>query len=296
LEIGLLVLWIITSAPKTRLTIATGALTAGSCVIFTLLSYFEHTRSIGPSQILQIFLFLSTLLDAPRVRTMWSIQDNFLIAVLFSASVASKIPLLFLESAGKRSLLRPMYIDSSLESTSGIFSQSLFLWMNIQLSAGYKNVLSMADLLRIDESLFSRDLEDSGLQIRWNKSTCIELNTPSPSKLITEPVSKTSPGSALLLASIQQFKWAIAAGVLPRVCQIGFMFAQPFLVERTVLLMSEPDSPITTYTGYGLIAAFGIVYMGIAVCLTPRNSAKFSNIHYRSPLPLLSTRSIESLP
>jgi ATP-binding cassette, subfamily C (CFTR/MRP), member 1 len=161
-----------------------------------------------------------------------------------------------------------MYADPSLESTGGIFSQSLFLWMNVQLNAGYRRLLSMDDLLSVDESLCSKELEGGGLQRRWNTSMYNDICEKKPEqKLIKEPVSKKWPGNALLIASIQEYKWAIAAGVIPRLCQIGFVFAQPFLVKSVVLLMVEENSRATTFTGYGLIAAYGLVYLGITVGL-----------------------------
>jgi hypothetical protein len=103
---------------------------------------------------------------------------------------------------------------------------------------------------------------------RWNTIIYNDICKKKPEqKLIKEPVSKKWPGNALLIASIQEYKWAIVAGVIPRLCQIGFVFAQPFLVRRVVLLMVEENSRATTFTGYGLIAAYGLVYFGITVGL-----------------------------
>ena len=52
-------------------------------------------------------------------------------------------------------------------------------------------------------------------------------------------------------------------GILPRLLQIGFTFAQSFLVDATTTWVGELDEPKSS--GYGLIGAFAIVYMGIAV-------------------------------
>lgn len=64
------------------------------------------------------------------------------------------------------------------------------------------------------------------------------------------------------------YKWPILAGVLPRACRIAFRFAQPFLVQRTINYMSESDGPNTRNIGYGLIGAYALVYIGIAVGLS----------------------------
>ena len=78
-------------------------------------------------------------------------------------------------------------------------------------------------------------------------------------------VSKNGSKNALIRASLQEYKWALAAGIIPRLFQVGFLFGQPFLVRRTVLLMSEEPSQYSSYSGYGLIVAFAIVFTGIAV-------------------------------
>lgn len=57
------------------------------------------------------------------------------------------------------------------------------------------------------------------------------------------------------------------AGVLPRALQIGFTMAQPFLVHATTEYVEYANvhDPVIRLNGHGLIAAFGFVYIGIAV-------------------------------
>lgn len=61
------------------------------------------------------------------------------------------------------------------------------------------------------------------------------------------------------------YKWPILAGVLPRICNTAFKFAQPYLIKRTLNYMSEPNEINTYKIGYGLIGAYGLTYIGIAV-------------------------------
>lgn len=61
-------------------------------------------------------------------------------------------------------------------------------------------------------------------------------------------------------------KWDFLEGVLPRLAFTAFCFAQPFLVERVINFMSEPEHVNSTNYAYGLVAAYAIVYLGIAVC------------------------------
>lgn len=64
------------------------------------------------------------------------------------------------------------------------------------------------------------------------------------------------------------YKYPLLAGVLPRLANSAFTYAQPFLIDTALSLTSEntsTDSATRNY-GYGLIAAYAIVYVGIGVC------------------------------
>jgi ATP-binding cassette subfamily C (CFTR/MRP) protein 1 len=51
---------------------------------------------------------------------------------------------------------------------------------------------------------------------------------------------------------------------IPRAAGISFMIAQPYLVNTTLTYIQNHDTVPVSH-GYGLIAAYGIVYIGIAV-------------------------------
>jgi ATP-binding cassette, subfamily C (CFTR/MRP), member 1 len=70
---------------------------------------------------------------------------------------------------------------------------------------------------------------------------------------------------ALLKVLLGVYKWPLLAGIVPRLCLTGLTYAQPFMVYRVILFISEPDTPTSASTGYGLIAAYAIVYIGIGV-------------------------------
>jgi ATP-binding cassette subfamily C (CFTR/MRP) protein 1 len=59
----------------------------------------------------------------------------------------------------------------------------------------------------------------------------------------------------------------VLAVVPPRIALIGFNFCQPFLINRAVTFSQEPVTPKTTNIGYGLIGAYVLVFVGIAVCI-----------------------------
>lgn len=67
------------------------------------------------------------------------------------------------------------------------------------------------------------------------------------------------------LAVLRTFATEIFLSWLPRSVHIGFVLAQPFLVNTTLRYIQNHTRYPVSY-GYGLISAYGIVYIGIAVC------------------------------
>lgn len=57
----------------------------------------------------------------------------------------------------------------------------------------------------------------------------------------------------------------LAASILPRLALTFFRFMQPLLINRITKFVSEPDSESASNRGWGLTAAFGLVYIGLAV-------------------------------
>ena len=60
-------------------------------------------------------------------------------------------------------------------------------------------------------------------------------------------------------------KWPLLYVILPRFCLLAFKFTQPFLINQAIKLSVEPKTTETNNYGYGLIGAYVIVYLGIAV-------------------------------
>lgn len=61
--------------------------------------------------------------------------------------------------------------------------------------------------------------------------------------------------------------------VPPRLCLIGFNFCQPFLINRAVTFSQQAVTPQTTNIGYGLIGAYVLVFVGIAVRIRVQSNA-----------------------
>ncbi|KAH6661517.1 hypothetical protein B0J14DRAFT_496953 [Halenospora varia] len=164
LQTALLVLWCLYSTERTRATIASAALSAVDAVIFCLLSYSEHALSIRPSALLNIYLFFSVLFDAVRARTLWLMNYDPTIRAVFTATLALKVIILFLEVTEKRRFLRVEDRKLSPEETSGILNQSLFVWLNQLIVTGFKKVLLMDDLYPLNQ-----ELSTSHLKVKFRK-------------------------------------------------------------------------------------------------------------------------------
>ncbi|OJJ69537.1 hypothetical protein ASPBRDRAFT_198193 [Aspergillus brasiliensis CBS 101740] len=74
--------------------------------------------------------------------------------------------------------------------------------------------------------------------------------------------------NALLWTFALHYKWEIAEGILPRIAYTIFNLAQPFLVERVLNFMKEPEHPHPTMYAGGLLAAYAVVCIGLAVSYT----------------------------
>jgi hypothetical protein len=83
---------------------------------------------------------------------------------------------------------------------------------------------------------------------------------------LNHTVKSTKPNS-LFSVTLNKLKWPILAVIPPRACLIAFNFCQPFLINRAIAFSQEPNGAQTNNVGYGLIGAYIIVYIGIAVSL-----------------------------
>jgi len=79
------------------------------------------------------------------------------------------------------------------------------------------------------------------------------------------PIETIIGPHSLFATTLQKLKWPILAVIPPRLCLIGFSFCQPFLINRAVRFSQDPATAQTKNIGYGLIGAYIVVFIGIAV-------------------------------
>jgi ATP-binding cassette, subfamily C (CFTR/MRP), member 1 len=156
-----LVLW--SAAPgiqeaRPSTTIPSAVLSFVSALAILLLSYYEHRRSIRPSVLLASFLFLTFLLDAVVLRTLWLRGRDTALVIAFTVGFAVKGALLVLEAQTKAHQL-PDKTAYGLEATSGPFNITLFWWLNRLFLKGFGHNLEIEDLSKLEDEFSSSDLE-----------------------------------------------------------------------------------------------------------------------------------------
>ncbi|KAE9374191.1 canalicular multispecific organic anion transporter 1 [Stipitochalara longipes BDJ] len=256
LQLALLVLWCLNPVERSPAAVSAATLTLIDTVALCFLSYVEHGRNIRPSAIIGTYLFFSLIFDIIRVRTLWLIGQDTNEVRIFTTSVVLKVCILCMEVKEKRDYLAGADKLRSPEELSGILSQGVYYWLNQLIMQGYGKILSLEDLYPLDEKLSSRNLSDRFCS-NWDRSG-------GPSK------------HRLLFETAITFKWELLAPVLPRLVLIAFTMCQPLLLNRFVGYLSALTGSETANVGYGLIAAYGVVYLGLAI-----SAAFYSHRNYR---------------
>ncbi|KAE9376787.1 putative ATP-binding cassette transporter [Stipitochalara longipes BDJ] len=244
MQTAILVLYVLKPTLRTRATIAAAVLTFVDALGLCLLSHAEHLYSIRPSAIINVYLLITLIFDIARARTLWLHDAGAKsLAAVFSSTIGVKVMVLVIEAVEKRSILLDRYQYFSPEVTSGIYSRSFFWWLNTLMRTGFRRVLSNEDLYPIEDNMTSRVLLTHG-QEAWKNT------------------DKTRQ-RALFWSTLWATRGAFAYCIFPRICLIGFRYAQPFLLSRTVNFASNLEE--SESIGWGLTGAFGLVFLGLAI-------------------------------
>ncbi|KAH7486465.1 hypothetical protein FOMA001_g5636 [Fusarium oxysporum f. sp. matthiolae] len=237
LQTALLVLWCRQNSTNTA--IAEPVLGLIESFALAALSFVEHRNSKKPSKLIGTFLVVTIILDITLVRTFW-IRSMRTIAAVFTASFVIKTILLILEETPKSLLNEKEKIH---ETSSGVVNRSFFWWLNGLFLQGHRTILETEDLQAID-SKFDTDHVSAPLEKQWERAR----NSGQPS---------------LLKSTFLAYKWQFAAGIIPRLLHSGFNFAQPFLIQSVIVLVSKKEMSVQISSG--LIGATVLIYLGLAI-------------------------------
>lgn len=108
---------------------------------------------------------------------------------------------------------------------------------------GFRRVINNEDLYPIDEEMTSISLQGHA-QTVWRTADRTQKR-------------------AILWTTLKASRSSFAYCIFPRLCLIAFRYAQPFLLSRTVQFANDSNEPDSI--GWGLTAAFGLVFTGLAV-------------------------------
>ena len=167
---------------------------------------------------------------------------------LVFAVIALKIALLTVEALRKRSLQKSPYSKYPPEALSGIINRAFMLWLNPLMWRGIAGEpLSLFGMFDCETEFTSEGLSAT-LDIVWEKHVTLK--------------SKHN----LFLTLAWQFRWLFIVPTPTRFAQAAFQFLQPFLIERTLAwYQNQEDGNEPQSVGGGLILAYGLVYLGVAV-------------------------------
>ncbi|KAK8102128.1 ABC transporter [Apiospora sp. TS-2023a] len=229
----------------TAYTLPATSFLLAAVIALSAISLIDHPRSVRPFGLIQLYLTLTLLLDAARLRTRWLLGETSVVASLDSANLAAKLLLLLIESLPKHSYqTQPTNEAITPEGRSGFFNRSFLLWLNPVLFRGYRTKLQIDNLYAIDDALASTALTQR-LSLAWSS---------------TKPARRRR----LALALSEVFARPLLLVQFPRLALVAFAIAQPLLVSAA-LRYAYVHAELPWQTGPALVGAFALVYIGVAL-------------------------------
>ncbi|RYC62020.1 hypothetical protein CHU98_g4189 [Xylaria longipes] len=234
------------------LAIPASSLTFVAILSLVALTWLEHSRSPGPSLLIQIYIFLTLVLDAVCLRSSWlittsSAKSSSALVGAQGAAIILKILSLVLESLNKpasRYSKPESYGLYSSEQRAGVFGRTFLSWLYPIFSSGYRRPLTPDDLCLLETCL-------SGTELRKNLETSWYATVSKSRWRLVVALAATFYQDLLLIH-------------LPRLGLVASMITQPLLVQATLsYITNHTNKPL--YFGYSLIVAYALTYLGVAI-------------------------------
>ncbi|KAI9644594.1 hypothetical protein NHQ30_006615 [Ciborinia camelliae] len=242
----LVALWTKPGAYGTRTSLVAAILSLIDIIPLAIMSWVEHGYSRRPSALTSIYLLLSILFDAVETRTLWLKNAGTAIPALFTTSLVLKTGILALETVEKDSYLFPeLGKNLSPEETSGVFNQSILLWLRGILSEGRKRIIFPKDLYVLAPELKTERLSEAFWEAWASKMGSRSSQT-------------------IIFVLLRSLGWSFFLPVIPRLVQTSLTICQPLLLSE-LLQYLQGEGGFVNGKGYGFIGAYGLVYFGIAI-------------------------------
>ena len=186
------------------------------------------------------------LFDTIRVRTYWLLDASISLQTSFTISTVLKAAILVLESAEKKSIVPSPIGSTTPEAVSGVFNTLTFFWLNPLLWLGAKRYLLPSDLYDLDSDLSTEKAATEFAQAR-------------------KEISERCKSARSLRALFQVLGWKVLATIPPRIVLLVLTVCSPLLLGELLSYLESGTHGPGSALGYGMILAFALLYLGIAV-------------------------------
>lgn len=217
-----------------------------------IMVYVSHRHAVRSSSLVALFLLGTLLVDVVKSRSYFLRDGLAPLGGLAVATASLRLCLLILDERSKKEFIidDDVRAISGPESTSGFFTRSFFLHLSPLFMIGYSSKLRGEDLGSLGLELSSEFLHQK-LKRQWDHTK-----------------AKTSRFS-LLWACFWTWKWDILLILIPRLANMGFGFAQPFLIQRVTETVDMDNlhqgNKILHGERAGMQCACLLIYIGLAV-------------------------------
>lgn len=218
--------------------------------MLSLLVMLEHWRCTRQSQLSALYLLLTILFVASRLRTISHLSAWTLGPPLACSLVARTVLFASMQMSTRSSLVDGASLPPI--ETAGLVSQYLIVWVTPLLYRGYKNPLTMDDLGSIEPELYSSSLWEA-FHPHWTHAR----------------VQHTKGGTRqpLLFAFVKAFLVLILSPVVPFFVNTWVSMARPLVILDTVTFVESFSSgtPKPLADGWGLVGGTLLIYLTYAI-------------------------------
>lgn len=199
--------------------------------------------------LLSSYLALTVLLDVAQTRTLWLASRNHIdiaFSGIYTSAVVFKVASLLFESQDKSRWIKWDAKTHSPEETSGLIGLGSFVWLNRLFLSGYAKILQLSDLYPLDPAMCSEVLEQK-----------LRRHSPPPG------CANRSGKNWLARALLKTLAVPLLLPVVPRAAMATFQLCQPFMINALLSYLEEAEP--SKNSGYGLVGATILIYLGIAI-------------------------------